>query len=59
MVVLLKLEDRIHGQEELLHRGYEGWLIIYPVVGGSKQKGDFKRIFKGFSYAKKALPLSS
>ena len=33
MVVLLKHRDRTHGQEELLPRACEGWLIIYLGVG--------------------------
>ena len=45
MVVLVKLGDRTHGQEELLHQGCEGWLVIYPRTGEGKEKGDFKRIF--------------
>ena len=33
MVVLLKPRDRTRGQEELLPRAWEGWLIIYLGVG--------------------------
>ena len=33
MVVLLKPGDRTPGQEELLPRASEGWLIIYLGVG--------------------------
>ena len=50
MVILLKHRDRTRGQEEQLFRACEGWLIIYPGVGGSKQKDP-----KGFSYAKEDL----
>ena len=31
---LLKHGDRTHGQEELLPRGCEEWLVIYLAVGG-------------------------
>ena len=33
MEVLLKHRDRTHGQEELLPRACEGWLITYLGVG--------------------------
>ena len=45
MMVLLKTGDRTCGQKDLLPQGCEGWLIIYLVVGGRKEKGGFKRIF--------------
>ena len=32
---------RTLGQEELLPRGCEGWLIIHLGVGGRKEKGGF------------------
>ena len=42
---LLKHEDRTHGQKEQLHRGCEGWLIIYHGVGGGKDKGRLRSTF--------------
>ena len=48
-MILLKHEDRTHGQKEL-PRDSEERLIIYLGVGGGKGKGKFP---KRFSYAKK------
>jgi len=62
MVVLLKHGDRNHAQKELLHRGCEGWLIIYLGVGGGKEKGGFQKNFHMLKRTYKiveALPLSS
>ena len=50
-VVLLK-QDRTGGQTEVLHWGYEGWLLIYLGVG-VKEKG---RCPKGLSHAKEDPP---
>lgn len=45
-VVLLKHGDRTYRQKELLPLGCEEWLIIFVGVGGGKEKGDSKRIFR-------------
>ena len=59
---LLKCGDRTRGQKELLHRGCEGWLIIYYRVGGGEEKGRLRKYFHMLKKTHKipeALPLSS
>ena len=61
-MVLLKHGDRIPGQEEWFPRACEEWPIIYPGVGGSKQRGRFQKDFHMLRRTYKileALPLSS